>query len=84
MNGTVILNDQAVSDAGESPLEVRRMRVEYKQSSIQIIPDSDMDKVYLEAITGLKHKGESCKAERVAVIGLDHAWAYLEIKKEQS
>ena len=60
------------------------MKVEYANYSIRIIPETDMDKVYLEAILNLKNKGDRAIAERIAPMGLKHAWAYLEIKKNVS
>ena len=59
------------------------MKIEFRRSSIQIIPQTDQDEVYLEAVTGLKKEGEECIAKRVAPHGLSHAWAYLEVKQEK-
>ena len=59
------------------------MKVEYRKLSIVIIPENDQDEVYLESVLGLKKKGDVATATRVAVIGLDLAWAYVEIKPVQ-
>lgn len=59
------------------------MRVEYKKTSIQIIPENDQDEVYLERVLNLRKKGDKAIVERIAPFDLDHAWAYLEIKKTE-
>ena len=58
------------------------MKVEYGIHCIRIIPENNQDHVYLEAFLGLLKKGDKAIAERVAVIGLDAALAYVEVKKE--
>lgn len=56
------------------------MKVVYKKNSIQIVPECDADEVYLESVCLTKRKDQCCEAKRVSVMGLDHVWAYLEIK----
>jgi len=58
------------------------MKVEYGIHCIRIIPENDQDQVYLEAVLGLLKKGDRAIAERIAVIGLDTALAYVAVKKE--
>jgi hypothetical protein len=58
------------------------MKVTYRKSDIQIIPENDQDEVYLESVLNLHKKGDRAIAERIAPLSLDHAWAYLIIKKE--
>ena len=59
------------------------MKVEFKKQSIEIIPQNDQDEVYLESVLNLHKKGDKAVAIRVAPMSLDHAWAYLEIKKSE-
>ena len=57
------------------------MKVKYGKLGIEIIPESDQDEVYLESVLNLRRKGDKAVAERIAPVGLDHAWAYLKIEK---
>lgn len=57
------------------------MRVKYLKHAIEVIPENDLDEVYLESVLDLKEEGEQAIAERVAVLGLPFAWAFLEIKR---
>jgi hypothetical protein len=59
------------------------MRVEYRKESIEIIPEGDLDEVYLESVLCLHKKGDKAVATRMAPMGLDHAWAYLDIRKSE-
>lgn len=65
------------------PLAVKegKMKVEYRKNSINHIPENDQDEVYLESVLDLHKKGDTAIAERVAPMGLDHAWAYLKIRR---
>jgi len=49
---------------------------------IQIIPQSDQDKAYIEDTLGLKKEGDSMLLLRIAPSGLPNALAYLETAKE--
>ncbi len=57
------------------------MKVEYKKTSIQIIPENGQDEIYLEAVLDLHKNGNRAIAERIGVMGFDYEWVYLEIKK---
>ena len=57
------------------------MRVEYNEDSIHIIPDTDIEKVYLETILDMHEKGDTAIAERIAPMGLDMSFAYVKISK---
>ncbi len=57
------------------------MKVEYKNHSIDIIPEDAKDEVYLESVLALHKNGDTAIAERIAPMGLDQAWAYLKIRK---
>jgi len=59
------------------------MKVEYKKNSIDIIPENAKDEVYLESVLNLHENGDQAIAERIAPMGLDHAWAYLQIRKKE-
>jgi hypothetical protein len=50
------------------------------KTSIQIIPDTDQDEAYLEAILKLNNAGDKADAIRVSPMGLQYSWAYLEIR----
>lgn len=56
------------------------MKVKYNKYSIQIIPESDQDEVYLESVLGLNKKNDTAQATRIATMGLNGSWAYVEIK----
>ena len=57
------------------------MRVEYNADSIHIIPDTDIEKVYLETILDMHKKGDTATAERISPIRLDMSFAYVKISK---
>lgn len=57
------------------------MRMELNKTSIRIVPEDNRDEVYLESVLGLLKKDDSCKAVRVAPIGLNYIWAYLQIER---
>ncbi len=59
------------------------MKVEYRNHSIDIVPENAKDEVYLESVLDLHEKGDQAIAERVAPMGLNHAWAYLKIRKRR-
>jgi hypothetical protein len=56
------------------------MKVVYQKYSIQIIPECPADEVYLETVCKTKKAGECCEAKRIPPMGLEHSWAYLEIR----
>jgi len=58
------------------------MKIEYGKYCIRIIPENEQDQVYLESVLGLFKKGDKAIAERIAVSGIDTAWAYVAVKKE--
>ena len=58
------------------------MKLEAQSDRIIIIPESEMEETYLEAVTGLKENGEECQAIRVNPYQLS-CWNYLEIKKKE-
>ena len=60
------------------------MEVRYNKDDIQIIPETDMDKVYLESVLGLFEAGDTAIAKRIPVMSIDHAWAYLSIEKKEA
>lgn len=60
------------------------MQVKYLKYSIQIIPENPADEVYLEAVLDTKKAGDCCEAKRIPPMGLDHAWAYLDVRKFKS
>lgn len=60
------------------------MKISYLKNSVEIIPEDDQDEIYLETVLGLHKKGDTAIAVRIAPMGLDHAWAYVEIKKEKT
>ena len=55
------------------------MKMELKRKSIQIIPETEQDEVYLEEVLGLYRDGDSAKAVRVGQD--DETWAFLEVKR---
>lgn len=57
------------------------MKVKYLKSHIEIVPECDQDEVYLEAILGLRGKGDTAMAERVAAAGLDNVFSCVKIYK---
>jgi len=59
------------------------MRINLHRDSLDVIPDSLTDEVFLEMVLGLKKEGDTVQAKRVAPMGLPLAWAYLEIKKAE-
>jgi hypothetical protein len=57
------------------------MKMILGKTSIEIIPDTEQDEVYLEAILGLHKAGDKADAIRIPPMGLEYSWAYLEIRK---
>ena len=57
------------------------MKTLYEKYSIKIIPENPADEVYLESVLGLYAKNDEARAIRISVIGVDSAFAYVEIKK---
>ena len=57
------------------------MKFEMRKTSIRIIPETELDEVYLENVLELREKGDRAVVERVAPYVLDSSWAYAEIKK---
>ena len=57
------------------------MKVKFGRLAIEIIPENPQDEIYLESLLNLHKKGDQAIAERVSLFGLDHTWAYLEIKR---
>ena len=55
------------------------MKLEVERQRMLIIPESEMEEAYLEAIYNLQDGGDKVEAKRVNAMGL-HCWAYLEIK----
>ena len=59
------------------------MKMDITRHSIQIIPECKLDEAFLEEVLGLKEKGDTVPARRVAVMAIDTAFAYMEISKEE-
>jgi len=60
---------------------MEKMKLKCNKYSMEIVPEGTLDEVYLEHITGCLKKDDTCVASRVAVLGCDRWWAYLEIRK---
>ena len=59
------------------------MKLQIDRYSIKIIPESEIDKAYLEEILGLKQDVDRVDVRRVNAVSLS-CWAYLEIKKRNN
>lgn len=59
------------------------MRVDLERTMIRLVPETEVEKVYLETVLGLKSCGECCIAQRVAPTGLPLEFAYVAVRKSE-
>lgn len=57
------------------------MKMTVDRYCINIIPETKIDEAFLEEVLGLTAKGDTVLARRIAPIGLEYSWAYLEVSK---
>ena len=56
------------------------MKLEVERYRLKIVPESEIDKAYIEEVLGLRQDGDSIPCRRVNAMGLN-AIAYLEISR---
>jgi len=49
--------------------------------AVEIIPENDVEKVYLESVLGFTKDVMEATATRKTIIGMSHTLTYVEIKK---
>ena len=59
------------------------MKLRVDRYSIKIIPESEIDEAYIEEVLGMRGIGSKANTVRVAPMGLDHALAYIEVKRKE-
>lgn len=59
------------------------MRMIIGRNTIEILPETEEDKAYLEEVFNLRKAGDKADAIRIPPIGLEYSWAYLEIRKRK-
>ena len=57
------------------------MKLKCERYAVEIIPENTTEEIYLETVLGLTSSGMEATATRKSPIGMEHVFAYVEIKK---